>query len=398
MAAHNFELIEYQRDLERFADRHQGISWMCFDTEFVGERRFNTRLCLIQVASEFGFFLIDPFKIEDLGPFLDMIENRSILKIAHAGENDYRLLYNAFGILPKNVFDTQVAAGFVGYKYPISFKRLVEREMDRSVDKGYTIANWESRPFSPKQLRYAINDVVPLQRLYRSLTDKLNELNRYSWAEQECALQEEDTFFYQDPHKEVINNDLMKSLYPRERLFLLRLIMWRTKKAQQKNYSKEMVLPKKYLGHITRGIGSGKDALTNNRRIPRKIIENNWPDFQRMFEEKVKADEQEILDRIPLSKQDDPKKELILDLLYLIVKHKAWTSSIAAELVFPKSWLKTLTSDHLKIAGKLSASWRKELLGDAFIEWIYNFPDLQFHFTGNKLEILTLDGKGATGG
>ncbi len=398
MAVHNYELIETQRDLERFADRHQQISWMCFDTEFVGERRFNTRLCLIQVASEFGFSLIDPFRIQDLGPFLDLIENRSILKIAHAGENDYRLLYNSFGILPKNVFDTQVAAGFVGYKYPISFKRLVEREMDRSVDKGYTIANWESRPFSPKQLRYAINDVVPLQKLYRSLTDKLNDLNRYGWAEQEFALQEEDTYFYQDPHKEVINNDLMKSLYPRERLFLLRLIMWRAEKAQQKNYSKEMVLPKKYLGHITRGIGSGKDALTNNRRIPRKIVENYWPDFQRMFSEKVKPDEQKILDRIPLSKQDDPKKELILDLLYLIVKHKAWTSGIAAELVFPKSWLKALTSDHLKIAGKLSSSWRKELLGEVFIDWIYNFPDLQFHFNGNQLEILTLDGKGATEG
>ena len=388
MVALDFKLIENQRALEKFARENSSIPQMCFDTEFVGERRFSTRLCLIQIGIEDQFYLIDPFKVDSLDPFLDMISNPAIKKIAHAGENDYRLLYNNFGILPKNVFDTQVAAGFIGYKYPISFKRLVERELEGRVDKGYTIANWESRPFSKKQLSYALNDVLPLRQLFLQLSDKLNTLERYGWAEEEFALQEEDQYFYQDPHKEVFNNDLMKSLYPRERLFLLRLILWRKQRARDKNHSKDMVLPNKYLGHITRGIGSGKDALTNNRRIPRKIVENYWRDFDRMYSEPITAEEEVILEKIPFSRQEDPKKDLVMDLIYLIVKHKTWETNMAPELVFPKSWLKALPSDHERIAGLLADSWRKELLGERFIQWIYKFPDLQINFNGNNLEII----------
>ena len=389
MGSLNYQLIVNQKELEKFTDRHRQLPWMCFDTEFVGERRYETRLCLIQVASDHGFFLIDPFEILDLSPFLDLIENPGIKKIAHAGENDYRLLYNNYGVLPRNIFDTQVAAGFVGYKYPLSFKRLAEREIEFTLDKGYTIANWESRPFTPKQLKYALNDVVPLKQLHDSLAQKLDQLERRHWAEQEFAQQEKEKYFYQDPYKEVLNNDLMKSLYPQGRIFLLRLLMWRTEMARKRNHSKEMVLPKKYVSHIVRGIGSGKDALTNNRRIPRKIIDKNWPDFKRMYTEKVSDEEQEVLDRIPSQQFEDPSRDLLLDLIYLIIKHKTWESKLAIELAFPKSWLKALPCDYEQIADRLSNSWRKQWLGDVFIDWIRNFPKLKVNFSDNKLEIIT---------
>ncbi|MFQ5447339.1 MAG: ribonuclease D, partial [Saprospiraceae bacterium] len=170
-----FTLIEDVDALEDFARQHEQTEWMCFDTEFIGEKRFITTICLIQVASPEGVFLIDPLKCADLQPFLDLLANDRILKITHAGANDYRLFYTHYGIVPRNTFDTQVAAGFVGYKYPVAFNKLVDSELDIRLSKGYSVTNWEARPFQKKQLRYALDDVIYLYDLWQNLGNKLRK-------------------------------------------------------------------------------------------------------------------------------------------------------------------------------------------------------------------------------
>ena len=131
-----YEYIDEQEDLIQFYESNSAVEWMCFDTEFVGEKRFVTRLCLIQVATINGNYLIDPFSIGNLDPFIKLIVDPAITKITHAGENDYRLLFNQLNITPENIFDTQLAAGFVGYRYPISFRKLVEQELGLFLKKG----------------------------------------------------------------------------------------------------------------------------------------------------------------------------------------------------------------------------------------------------------------------
>ncbi|MCB9298190.1 MAG: hypothetical protein H6559_34485 [Lewinellaceae bacterium] len=86
-----------------------------------------------------GLFLIDPIRLKNLDPFLDLVADPGITKITHAGDNDYRLLNNLFGIVPVNVFDTQVAVSFVGYNYPVSFRKLVESELNVHLKKGYAV-------------------------------------------------------------------------------------------------------------------------------------------------------------------------------------------------------------------------------------------------------------------
>ena len=159
----SYTFVENHADLIAFAVQNKGVEWMCFDTEFVGEKRFRTQLCLIQVATEKGNFLIDPLKIEDLGPFLDMIADPSILVITHAGENDYRILHQQYSTLPKRVFDTQIAAAFAGYNYPISFRKLVDNELQVKLKKSYTVADWEKRPLTDEIIGYALNDIIYLQ-------------------------------------------------------------------------------------------------------------------------------------------------------------------------------------------------------------------------------------------
>ncbi|HHH49976.1 MAG TPA: ribonuclease D, partial [Saprospiraceae bacterium] len=125
----HYVLIEQAADLQDFYEKNRSVKWMSFDTEFVGEKRFYTLLCLIQVATENGFYFIDTLKLKNLEPFYKLIRDPKILKITHAGDNDYRLLNIVGGVVPKNVFDVQLAAGFIGYKYPISFRKITFAEL-----------------------------------------------------------------------------------------------------------------------------------------------------------------------------------------------------------------------------------------------------------------------------
>ena len=122
-----FTFIEDAAGMDEFARINAGISWMGFDTEFIGEKRFVTLICLIQVATEHGFFLIDPLKVEDLTHLLNMLTDENIMKIVHAGDNDYRLFHTHYGIIPKNTFDTQLTSAFLGYKYPVAFHKLMDQ-------------------------------------------------------------------------------------------------------------------------------------------------------------------------------------------------------------------------------------------------------------------------------
>ncbi|RMF01545.1 MAG: ribonuclease D, partial [Bacteroidetes bacterium] len=134
-----YTLIENSRQLEACYEQLKDADWITFDTEFVGEKRFTTLICLIQLSSEEANFLIDPIRVEDLRPFFDLIEDPHILKITHAGENDYRLLYQQFNVLPKNVFDTQLAAGLLGYRYPSGLGKLVSAELNVQLKKGFAV-------------------------------------------------------------------------------------------------------------------------------------------------------------------------------------------------------------------------------------------------------------------
>ncbi len=383
----DYQLIESTKDLEDFCYNNRGTEYLCIDTEFVGEKRYHTTLCLIQIATPDHNYLIDPFEVEDLSAFLELVQNPAVTKITHAGENDYRLFYKLYDVLPQNVFDTQIAAGFLGYKYPISYKKLVKQELDINIDKGMTVANWESRPISDKQLGYALYDVIPLKNLYEHQQKTLIKKRIHKWAANEFSELESEEKYKVDPHREAIKHNLMPSLRKKEQLFLIRLLAWRRELAKQKNQSRDMVLPNKYLSHIVRSMNSGKQALRQNRRISNKILEKYWEVFSKFYNQPETDEEKAILKRIPVSEKEDPNEEILLEFLYLLIKQRASKHGIATDIAFSRTWLKQLKNKEEKVIDNLKNNWRSEFLGPELIRLIEKFPDIDLHFDGNKVEI-----------
>lgn len=382
-----YTLIEEFSALEEFKQANYGIEWMGFDTEFIGEKRFVTLICLIQVATENGFYLIDPIKIKDLSPLLDMLMDESIVKIVHAGENDYRLFNTHFGVIPKNTFDTQISSAFVGYKYPVAFSKLLESEIRIKVSKGYTVTDWQRRPFSRKQIKYALDDVIHLKKLWDQLTYKLKRAGRLEWVHEELKKLERPEHYEQDPNKEAINSNLIKSLRRKEQVFLVRLFQWRTDQARHLNHSKEMVLPNKFISSIVRAIHSGLDALKSNRRLPDSIVHRYGKKFVAMYEAPVTPEEKEILTRIPPDNSDNPQQDILMEMLDLLVRYKCLKHGISHHMVMPRGVLKRMKNDKEYFDKSIDTGWRKEFLGEEIVNWFRNRRNLGIEFENGKFEL-----------
>ncbi len=373
--------VDNETDYNRFLAENKDISWLTFDTEFVGEKRYHTLLCLIQVGTDNGFYLLDPLRLSDLSDFYSLLANPNILKITHAGENDYRLLYRASGLLPQNVFDTQVAAAFVGYNYPTSFGRLLDGELHIALNKGYTVSDWESRPINKKQIQYALDDVLHLKKLYDKLHQKLVKLHRLEWAEEEFSKMEKAAHYEIDPYREAFTHNLIHKLNTQEQIFLIRLVEWRRQQAERRNHSKEMVLPAKYLTPIVKNIRSGKAALKNHRRLPDHVVRKHWDRFNELHQQKITLEEKEILKKIPKPLPESAGQEASMELLSLLLKMKAKKEGLALGMLNLGIDMKRMKADNRYFDEQLDIGWRKHFIGEAMIHWLRNRDRLEVDFS-----------------
>ncbi|MEM1215708.1 MAG: HRDC domain-containing protein [Bacteroidota bacterium] len=382
-----YNLVETQAQLDHFYETVRDVDWLCFDTEFVGEKRFKTLICLIQIASSKGNFLLDPLRLPNVDRLLDLIADPKILKITHAGENDYRLLYQQYGVLPQNTFDTQIAAGLLGYHYPSSLSKIVAGELQRHLRKGFAVTNWEARPFSQKQLDYALEDVVILEPLWQKLTEGLEATGRLAWMNEECQHLESKDFYFQDPYHEALNSNLIGSLKTREQIFLLRLFRWRRDEAERTDQSKNMVLQTKSISQIVKAMRGGEQGLKENRRIPDFLVRKYGRKWINLYQTPVTDEEKAVLKRLPKAPQEDARDELLLELLYLLMKYRCLEEEVSHSLVMPRSAIRRMKNDPKILDNILGSGWRKELLGTEFVHWLSDYDQLELKIEGGQIGI-----------
>src|SRR5215208_2733307 len=171
------ELVDHLRASGRFA----------FDTEFVSEETFEPVLCLIQVATRDRLAVVDPLAIRDLSPFWDVVIDPAVEVVMHAASEDLRICRFKTGTVPRRVYDVQIAAGLVGFGFPLSLVNLIGQALRVTLSGGETRTDWRRRPLSPAQLRYALDDVRYLLDLADLLDAQLGEQGRREWAEAEFA-------------------------------------------------------------------------------------------------------------------------------------------------------------------------------------------------------------------
>lgn len=166
-------------------DHLAGVDALAFDTEFVGEDAYRPELCLVQVATAEKLFVIDPYASGPLDGFWQLLVDGGRTVVVHAGREDVRMCQFHGGGPPAKLFDVQIAAGLVGFGYPIGYGGLVQDLLGQRMSKGETLTDWRRRPLTPAQVRYAFDDVRFLLPAWKKLADRLRRLGRTTWADEE---------------------------------------------------------------------------------------------------------------------------------------------------------------------------------------------------------------------
>jgi ribonuclease D len=381
-----FKIIYLQNQAEFDAEmvKIQQDAWVGFDTEFVGEKTYVPVLCLLQIVAGQQIFLVDTLKIKDLSTFLVILENPDVLKLTHAGDNDYKLLNQLFGTVPTNTFDTQIAAGFVGYNYPAGFAKLCEKELHVSLSKSHTVTDWAARPLPTKALDYAVEDVKFLPGLHRKLSGKLEKRGRESWSRQENAKWETPNFYAIDPNKEALSGELIYQLNTPDQVFLIRLNRWRRQRAEDLNQPRESILQSKYIGGIVKAIRNGREGFQNNRVLHEGVWRKNLEEWLAMYRPPMTEDEKTLLAALPGSVADDPEGEWTLDLLYLIVRRRCLDQQISPALVMPRGDFNRLRHAHAELDESYRHGWRADLLGPDVIRWFDRRERMEMSFADGK--------------
>lgn len=375
--------IDSKEKLSDFYQQNKNAPWLAFDTEFIGENKFKTQLCLIQIVTEHGIFLIDTLKLINIELFLQLIQDPNILKITHAGDNDYRLLYQNFNITPKNVFDTQVAAGFINMGFPISFNKLVVRLIHQSVSKSYSVTNWAERPLSDLQIKYAINDVTFLKKMYDELHRELIKQDKLTWCELEFKNWENKELYTFDPISQFFSSLRIDSFSLIEKVFLLRLLKWRMTKAKESNINLEMVLPKKSIFQLIKTYKEGINGIKQNRLISNRFLDKYYDQIAIFKTDEITDVEKEFVQTFKNPTILDPLVELNESMTLLMAKRHCLKNGIAPKIVLQKKYLVNLRKKM-----KSNGDWRTVFLGETIISWLIHSKNISIEYPDEHSIIL----------
>ena len=173
------QVITDTTELRSFCSRLAEHDFVSVDTEFMREKTYYSKLCLIQAASSEEAASIDPLADGlDLQPFLDLMADESVLKVFHAARQDLEIFHRLMGRVPGPLFDTQIAAMALGMGEQLGYAGLVQQMLGIALDKGARFTDWARRPLDKRQLDYAIADVTHLADLFPKMLSELKRLGR----------------------------------------------------------------------------------------------------------------------------------------------------------------------------------------------------------------------------
>jgi ribonuclease D len=329
------------------------------DTEFHRERTYWPQLALVQVAWPGGnIALVDPLAV-DLGPFREVLTGPGTC-ILHAADQDLEVLERACGTVPSVLFDTQVAAGFLGFS-SASLSSLTERLLGLRLTKGDRLTDWMQRPLTSGQRTYAAADVAHLLDLHESLVTRLDQCDRREWAEQECEVLRVRPHTPQDPDTAWWRIKDSRSLRGAARGIAQEVGAWRERKAAAIDKPPRMVLADLALLGVAHRAPSSMAELRDIRGLDGRYLKgDNGPEILDAVRRGAALDRSRI--RVP------PTDELDRNLRPAVTLVSAWVAQLAQELRIDTAMLAT-RSDLLALLrgeadARLTVGWRAGLVGD----------------------------------
>ncbi len=364
--------VEDQRGLAAAVQAIGQAPVVGFDTEFVGESTYEPQLCLLQVSTPERILLIDPLSRIDLREFWLMLTapGREVVSFCAREELLFCLRYAAR--LPGSLFDPQVAAGLVGFGYPLSHTNFVRRVLNIDLEPSETYTDWLRRPLSEQQLRYAASDVRHLLAARRALIDRAERMGRLGWITSECERQVELVTESQR-EKRWWRLPGSSRLDGRTLAVLRELWTWRENRARAANLPPRRVMGDALVVQIARRSPRDIGGLVALRGMNRGHLRNAGAEIIAAVRAGLSVPEEKLPALVAAVRHDDPPQIAILvQLLTIFVKTIAFELQVDASLLAATSDLQEVVRWHLGSVDdgppQVLTGWRGEILEPVLVE------------------------------
>jgi ribonuclease D len=358
-----FEYIDTPQKLTDLLTRLDKAEWITLDTEFIREKTYYPRLCLVQIASEDVLACIDPLAIPDLQPFLDWLNQPQRLKVLHAAWQDMEIFHHlGGGNVPSPIFDTQVAAAVLGMGDQLGYARLVEGLSGVMLDKSQSRTDWSRRPLTKAQLEYAIDDVRHLRDAYKMLREQLETLGRIKWLEKPFQKLSDPATYTVDPQTVWERVKGLQVLKPQQLAILRELAAWREQRALLKDIPRRWILSDEILLDMARMQPDSPAALRQIRGLSDEQIERGASEWLACVTRGQAVPKSEC-PQLPRRRKLDANMSIIADILSALLNQIANENGISAQMIATRQQIEKMLEEGRTT---LSDDWRGALVNDMF--------------------------------
>jgi ribonuclease D len=375
--------------LAAFCARVADTAFITVDTEFIRDKTYWPRLCLIQIAGPDEAVAIDTLAPGiDLAPVFDLMAKPDLMKVFHAARQDFEIFYQLAGRLPEPVFDTQVSAMVCGFGDAVSYENLVAKLARKRIDKTMRFTDWERRPLSPKQIDYALADVTHLRTIYEKLKARIERTGRAAWvAEEMVALS--NPAQYRTDGQEAWRRLKVRSNKPRFLAILRELARWREEEAQRRNVPRNRVLRDDALLDVAAHAPDTAPELSGLRSLRGGQAGGSMGEAILAAIARGKAVPEAECPVPPRLRDGMPKAGPAADLLKVLLKMKSDAHDVAQKLIANSEDIEAIAADDDADVAAMHG-WRRELFGEDALKLKHG--RLALTTEGGKVRLVPLNG------
>ncbi len=337
----SIQYIDTPDQLAKLCEQIKKEPWLALDTEFLREKTYYPKFCLLQIATPEWVACIDPIALPKLDDLFEAIYNPAIVKVFHSCRQDLEIFYQWTGKLPGPIFDTQIAAPLLGFQDNPGYAMLVSSLLSVNLNKAHTRADWSKRPLTEAEIEYAADDVIYLCQIYQIMVQKLTELGRIDWLKHDFAELTNPAIYQVDPEKAWFKIKGKNKLTGKQLSIIQTLAQWREKTAQAEDRPKSWLLRDELLFDLAKLQPETVAELANVRGINERAVNRYGKELcQLITDAKNRAP-------LPLHEKDRPAKktqqeEAILDILTALVRVRAEENALNPTILASRKDLEEL--------------------------------------------------------
>jgi ribonuclease D len=364
---HSIQYINTPEKLNSLCQQIAGSSWVAIDTEFLREKTYYPKFCLLQVATLDWVACVDPIVLPSLDKLFETLSNPSITKVLHACRQDMEIFYQLTGSLPGPIFDTQIAAPLLGMQENPGYAMLVSTLLNINLGKSQTRTDWSMRPLSEEQLQYAAEDVIYLGQIYQIICQKLQELGRADWLQEDFTQLMNPELYMMPDSKAWMRIKGKNKLTGKQLSILQALAEWREQTAKQLDRPRNWLVRDDTLIDLVRLQPETTQDFKKLRSINERTLNRYGNQLCQIINHAKQQSPVKLEDKLKIPKKSQ-QQEAIVDVLSAIVRIRADQNSLNPAILASRKDLEMLLFEYPDCV--LLHGWRYSMAGKELQEFL----------------------------